>query len=131
MQIITAKDAKSRFGELLDTMQREPVLVTKNKRPVGVFLSLKDVKGTHLESLFDIQDDDYEDWEKEKIAEALSALKSHPSQTTAMKTQKPACKSKWPTAREPQTLRQTRHPRPTQYWEQPQGSPSGPPCPAG
>ena len=51
MQVITAKDAKSRFGELLDTMQREPVLVTKNKRPVGVFLSLKDVKGTHLESL--------------------------------------------------------------------------------
>ena len=35
MQVITAKDAKSRFGELLDTMQREPVLVTKNKRPVG------------------------------------------------------------------------------------------------
>ena len=86
MQIITAKDAKSRFGELLDTMQREPVLVTKNKRPVGVFLSLKDVKGTHLESLFDIQGDDYEDWEKEKIAEALNSLKSHPSKTTALKT---------------------------------------------
>ena len=87
MQVITAKDAKSRFGELLDTMQREPVLVTKNKRPVGVFLSLKDVKGTHLESLFDIESDDYEDWEKEKIAEALNSLKSHPSQTTVMNTE--------------------------------------------
>ena len=86
MQIITAKDAKSRFGELLDTMQREPVLVTKNKRPVGVFLSLKDVKGTHLESLFDVQDDDYEDWEKEKITEALNALKAHPSDTKEMKS---------------------------------------------
>ena len=84
MQVITAKDAKSRFGELLDTMQREPVLVTKNKRPVGVFLSLKDVKGTHLESLFDVQDDDYEDWEKEKITEALNALKAHPSDTQEM-----------------------------------------------
>ena len=84
MQVITAKDAKSRFGELLDTMQREPVLVTKNKRPVGVFLSLKDVKGTHLESLFDVQDDDYEDWEKEKITEALNALKAHPSETKEM-----------------------------------------------
>ncbi|MEX5381145.1 type II toxin-antitoxin system Phd/YefM family antitoxin, partial [Acinetobacter towneri] len=50
------------------------------------FLSLKDVKGTHLESLFDIESDDYEDWEKEKIAEALNSLKSHPLQTTAMKT---------------------------------------------
>ena len=85
MQVITAKDAKSRFGELLDTMQREPVLVTKNKRPVGVFLSLKDVKGTHLESLFDVQSDVYEDWEKEKIAEALRTLNAHPAQTTAMK----------------------------------------------
>ena len=86
MQVITAKDAKSRFGELLDTMQREPVLVTKNKSPVGVFLSLKDVKGTHLESLFDVQDDDYEDWEKEKITEALNALKAHPSDTKEMKS---------------------------------------------
>ena len=86
MQVITAKDAKSRFGELLDTMQQEPVLVTKNKRPVGVFLSLKDVKGTHLESLFDVQDDDYEDWEKEKITEALNALKAHPSDTKEMKS---------------------------------------------
>lgn len=86
MQVITAKDAKSRFGELLDTMQREPVLVTKNKRPVGVFLSLKDVKGTHLESLFDVQNDDYEDWEKEKITEALNALKAHPSNTKEMKS---------------------------------------------
>ena len=86
MQVITAKDAKSRFGELLDTMQREPVLITKNKRPVGVFLSLKDVKGTHLESLFDVQNDDYEDWEKEKITEALNALKAHPSDTKEMKS---------------------------------------------
>lgn len=86
MQVITAKDAKSRFGELLDTMQREPVLVTKNKRPVGVFLSLKDVKGTHLESLFDVPNDDYEDWEKEKITEALNALKAHPSDTKEMKS---------------------------------------------
>ena len=85
MQVITAKDAKSRFGELLDTMQREPVLVTKNKRPVGVFLSLKDVRGTHLESLFDVQDDEYEDWEKEKIVEALNTLKAYPAQVTAMK----------------------------------------------
>ena len=86
MQVITAKDAKSRFGELLDTMQREPVLVTKNKRPVGVFVSLKDVKGTHLESLFDVQDDDHEDLEKEKITEALNALKAHPSDTKEMKS---------------------------------------------
>ena len=64
MQVITAKDAKSRFGELLDTMQRA-CISHKRIAPVGVFLSLKDVKGTHLESLFDVQDDDYEKVGKE------------------------------------------------------------------
>ena len=44
------------------------------------------MKGTHLESLFDVQDDDYEDWEKEKITEALNALKAHPSDTKEMKS---------------------------------------------
>lgn len=86
MQVITAKDAKLRFGELLDTMQREPVLVTKNKRPVGVFLSLKDVKGTHLEHLFDLSEDDYNESDKEKIQAALDRLKTHPEQLKTMKT---------------------------------------------
>lgn len=86
MQVITAKDAKLRFGELLDTMQREPVLVTKNKRPVGVFLSLKDVKGTHLEHLFDVSKDDYSELDKEKIQAALDYLQTHPKQLIAMKT---------------------------------------------
>ena len=86
MQVITAKDAKLRFGELLDTMQREPVLVTKNSRPVGVFVSLKDVKGTHLESLFEISDEDYAEGEKEKILEAINTLKADPTQATPMKT---------------------------------------------
>jgi len=86
MQVITAKDAKLRFGELLDTMQREPVLVTKNKRPVGIFLSLKDVKGTHLEQLFEISEDDYNTLDKEKIQAALDSLKANPEQITAMKT---------------------------------------------
>ena len=32
MKTITARDAKTRFGELLDSMQREPVVITKNNR---------------------------------------------------------------------------------------------------
>ena len=44
------------------------------------------MKGTHLESLFDVKNDDYEDWEKDKNTEALNALKSHPSDTKEMKS---------------------------------------------
>ncbi len=35
----TASDAKNNFAHLLDTAQREPVQITKNKRPVAVLLS--------------------------------------------------------------------------------------------
>lgn len=83
MQIITAKDAKLRFGELLDAMQREPVLVTKNNRPVGIFVSLKDVKGTHLESLFDRnQHEAFEEGQEEKIMEAIHSLETYPERLT-------------------------------------------------
>lgn len=46
MQVMTAKDAKTNFGELIISVQREPVLITKNNKPVGVFVSLEDLKDT-------------------------------------------------------------------------------------
>ena len=39
MKATTAKEAKNRFGQLLDAAQRSPVSVTKNGRPVTVMLS--------------------------------------------------------------------------------------------
>lgn len=42
MKTITAANAKNHFGRFLDMAQREPVIVTKNDRPVGVFMSLQD-----------------------------------------------------------------------------------------
>lgn len=38
--MMTAKDAKNRFGELMDTVQREPVTIEKHGRPVAVVLSV-------------------------------------------------------------------------------------------
>lgn len=46
MKIMTAAEAKNAFGQFLDTAQREPVLVTKQNRPVGVFLSMQDLEDT-------------------------------------------------------------------------------------
>ena len=40
MKTITAAAAKNAFGKFLDMARREPVVVTKNDRPVGVFLSI-------------------------------------------------------------------------------------------
>lgn len=46
MKIITAAEAKNAFGKFLDMARREPVVVTKNNRAVGVFLSMEDIEDT-------------------------------------------------------------------------------------
>ncbi len=42
MKKLAALEAKNRFGELLDTAQREPVTIEKHGRPVAVVLSSND-----------------------------------------------------------------------------------------
>ncbi len=39
MTTIASKDAQNRFGELIDTAQREPVVITRRARPVAVLVS--------------------------------------------------------------------------------------------
>ena len=46
VKTITAAEAKNAFGKFLDAAQREPVVVTKSNRPVGVFLSMQDLEDT-------------------------------------------------------------------------------------
>lgn len=42
MKTMTASVASKEFGRYLDTVQREPVIVTKKSRPVAVTVSLQD-----------------------------------------------------------------------------------------
>ena len=42
MQTYTVYEAKTRFGELLDRVQREPVRVMRHDRVVGVMVSAED-----------------------------------------------------------------------------------------
>ena len=41
MKEITAKDARSHFGKLLDAVKRAPVRVVRNGRSVGVMMSVQ------------------------------------------------------------------------------------------
>ena len=41
MKVTTAREAKNRFGQLLDAAQRAPVGITKNGRAVTVMLSVE------------------------------------------------------------------------------------------
>lgn len=76
MKTITARDAKTRFGELLDSMQREPVVITKNNRPVGIMISIEDAANTLIPDLFMEKEPGYEAWFSEKVEGALAALKT-------------------------------------------------------
>ncbi|MFM8608506.1 MAG: type II toxin-antitoxin system Phd/YefM family antitoxin [Hyphomicrobiales bacterium] len=46
MKTMTAAKAKNAFGQMIEAAQREPVLITKQNRPVGVFMSIQDVEDT-------------------------------------------------------------------------------------
>jgi len=51
MQSIAAKEAKTHFGELMDTVQREPVSIKKYGRAVAVVISAEEYKQIKLERL--------------------------------------------------------------------------------
>lgn len=42
MITITAVEARSRLGQLLDTIQREPVTITRRGRPVAMLVAVRD-----------------------------------------------------------------------------------------
>ncbi len=44
MKTISAKEAKNSFGSFIDSAQREPVMITKRDRPIGIFFSMQDVE---------------------------------------------------------------------------------------
>ena len=51
MKTISSREVQNAFGSFLDTVQREPVMVTKRNRPVGVMLSME-----NLPALFELAD---------------------------------------------------------------------------
>lgn len=74
MKTMTAKEAKTHFGEFLDAMQREPVIVTKNNRPVGVMLSIQDAADTLVPEMFMEKEAGYEEWFVAKVGTTLDKL---------------------------------------------------------
>ena len=83
MKTMTARDAKTPFGEFLDTMQREPVIVTKNNRPVGIMLSIEDAADTLIPEMFMEKEAGYDEWFQAKVSKTLNAFASGTKQVTA------------------------------------------------
>lgn len=68
MKIMSARDAKNRFGEFLDAARREPVIVTRNDRPDGIMISIADSADTLLPEFLLDKSPDYDGWLFEKVS---------------------------------------------------------------
>ncbi len=92
MKVMTARDAKNHFGEFLDSARREPVVVTKNDRPVGIMISVEDAADTLLADLFIEKESGYDEWlfgkvtkTMERVASDKTELREHSDAMALMK----------------------------------------------
>ena len=81
MLTMTAKDAKTNFGQLLDLSQRTPVIVTKNSRPVSIVLSIQDADKSLIPEFFMDKEAGYEAWFAEKVQFSLQKLHNNQTKT--------------------------------------------------
>lgn len=44
MKTISAKEVKNAFGNFLDSARTEPVMITEQDRPIGIFFSMQDLE---------------------------------------------------------------------------------------
>lgn len=71
MKVMTAKEAKNHFGEFLDAVRREPVVITRNNRPVGIMISIEDAADTVLPELLLDKEPGYDGWLFEKVSATM------------------------------------------------------------
>lgn len=76
MKVMTARDAKNHFGEFLDAAQREPVVITKNNRPVGIMISIQDAADTVLPEMMMDKEPGYDAWVLEKVTGTMRRVDS-------------------------------------------------------
>ncbi|MDP1605386.1 MAG: type II toxin-antitoxin system prevent-host-death family antitoxin [Rhodocyclaceae bacterium] len=74
MKTMTARDAKNHFGEFLDAARREPVVVTKNDRPIGIMISIEDAADTLIPEMFMEREPGYEAWLASKVGATMARV---------------------------------------------------------
>ena len=74
MKVMTARDAKNHFGEFLDAARREPVVVTRNDRPVGIMISVEDAADTLFSDFFIDKESGYDEWLFGKVSKTMERV---------------------------------------------------------
>lgn len=75
MITLTSVEAQNRFGQLLDTVQREPVTITRHGRTVAFMLSPQDMQDLRNAQTSKRQSavEAFDTWSKQAAATALPA----------------------------------------------------------
>jgi prevent-host-death family protein len=81
MKTMTARDAKNHFGEFLDAARREPVIVTRNERPVGIMISIEDAADTLIPEMFMEKETGYEEWLTKKVGTTMARFEADATAT--------------------------------------------------
>ena len=76
MKVMTARDAKNHFGEFLHSAQREPIVITKNDRPVGIMISMEDAEASLLPEMMNAKEAGHEQWVVDKVTETMRRVDS-------------------------------------------------------
>lgn len=92
MKVMTARDAKNHFGEFLDSARREPVVVTKNDRPVAIMISVENAADTLFSDFFIDNESGYGEWlfgkvnnTIERVASSQTSLREHSDAMSLLK----------------------------------------------
>ena len=93
MKVMTARDAKNHFGEFLDSARREPVVVTRNDRPVAIMISVEDAADTLFSDFFIDKESGYDEWlfgkvskTAERVATGKTELHEHAEAMSLLKS---------------------------------------------
>ncbi len=72
MLTVTSVEAQNRFGQLLDTVQREPITITRHGRTAAYIVSPRDMEAlTAVRNRRNQAASDFEAWSKRALAQAL------------------------------------------------------------
>jgi prevent-host-death family protein len=74
MITVSSMDAQNRFGQLLDTVQREPVIITRHGRTAAFIISPRDMQDLqNARHKLSAAVDAFEAWSQQAAASALPA----------------------------------------------------------
>lgn len=84
MKTMTASAASKEFGRYIDTVQHEPVIITKQNRPVALTISMQDAKAFYnfkvetgiQRGLNDVKAGRYEEMTTENTARRIEGFKA-------------------------------------------------------